>query len=309
MRNKLAEVLYKFSKVDKRITVVSADISPAGKMAELSKKYPKRFVNVGVAESGMISMCAGLAMRGYKPFAYTIASFSIFRPFEMVRVDIAYQNLPVVIVGMGAGTVYSTLGSTHVTIEDVSIIKCLPNFQILNPCDPLELEECLKYLCTKNKKPTYLRIGKSGEQNFTSNSFSKWSFNKPRKIINGRKVCLIATGPIIKLFFQILKKLNEKNIIPSIYSFHTLKPTNLKDLKKIFKKYNYIFSLEDISEVNGLASTIKNAAFDENYDGIFHSFALKDKYIKNYGSQDDLLKSHGISKDIVYKTIINKVKK
>ena len=102
-------------------------------MAELSKKYPDRFINVGVAESSMISMCAGLAMRGLKPFAYTIASFSIFRPFEMVRIDVGYQNLPVVIVGMGAGTVYSTLGGTHLTQEDISVIRCLPNFKILKP--------------------------------------------------------------------------------------------------------------------------------------------------------------------------------
>ncbi len=309
MRNKLAEILYNISKKDKKIAVISADISPAGKMAELSKKYPKRFINVGVAESSMISMCAGLAMQGYKPFAYTIASFSIFRPFEMVRIDVAYQNLPVVIIGMGAGTVYSTLGSTHVTIEDISIIRCLPNFQIMNPCDPLELEECLKYLCKKNNSPTYLRIGKSGEKNFTKNAVSKWHFNKPRKIINGKKICLIATGPIIKLYFEILEKLKEKNIFPSIYSFHTLKPINSIDIKKIFNKYEYIFSLEDISEINGLSSILKNAAFETKYRGILHGFSLKDQYIKNYGSQGDLLKSHGISANIIFKTIIKKSKK
>ena len=308
MRNKLAEVLYNFSKKDKKIAVVSADISPAGKMAELSKKYPERFINVGVAESSMISMCAGLAMRGYKPFAYTISSFAIFRPFEMVRIDVAYQNLPVVIVGMGAGTVYSTLGSTHGTIEDISIIRCLPNFKILNPCDPLELEECLKYLCKKNKSPTYLRIGKAGEKNFTEKAISKWSFNKPRKIINGKKVCLIATGPIIKLYFEILDKLRKNNIFPSIYSFHTLKPTNSNDIKKIFNKYDHIFSLEDISEINGLSSILKNNAYDFKYNGFLHTFCLKDQYIKNYGSQADLLKSHGISPEIIFKTIIKNVK-
>ena len=309
MRDKFADVIYKIGKKNKKIAVLVADISPAGKIAELSKKYPERFINVGVAESSMISMCAGLAMRGYKPFAYTIASFSVFRPFEMVRVDVAYQNLPVVIVGMGAGTVYSTLGSTHVTIEDISIMRCLHNFQILNPCDPLELEECLKYLCKKNKSPTYLRIGKSGEKNFTNNAVSKWLFNKPRKIINGKNVCLIATGPIMKLYFEVLSKLRKKNIFPSIYSFHTLKPTNSNDLKKMFKKYNFIFSLEDISEMNGLSSILKIAAFDQNYGGVLHSFSLKDKYIKNYGSQEDLLKSHGITSDIIYDTIVKKIKK
>jgi len=308
MRNKFAEVIYKYSKKNKKIRVVAADISPAGKMAELSKKYPDRFINVGVAESSMISMCAGLAMRGLKPFAYTIASFSIFRPFEMVRIDVGYQNLPVVIVGMGAGTVYSTLGGTHLTQEDISIIRCLPNFKILNPCDPLELEECLKYLIFKNNSPCYLRIGKSGEKNFTETSVDKWSFGRPRKIVNGKNVCLLATGPIIRLYFDILNKLNKLNICPSIYSVHTLKSFDKKEINILFKKYKFIFSLEDISEINGLASILKEAAFENKFTGVYKNFSLKDKNLKNYGSQDDLLRSHGISSEIILKIILKNLK-
>ena len=305
MRNKFAEVFYNLIKKNKNIRLVAADISPSGKLAELSRKYPKKFINVGVAESSMISMCAGLAMRGLKPFAYTIASFSIFRPFEMVRIDVGYQNLPVVIVGMGAGTVYSTLGGTHLTQEDVSVIKCLPNFKIFNPCDPLELEACLKYLCKKNKSPCYLRIGKSGEKNFTQNSYQKWEFNKPRIIVKGKSnICLIGSGPIIKFFFQINKKLNKKNIFPTIISYHTLKPDNDIEIKKIFKNYNNIVTLEDISEVNGLSSLFKITAFECQYKGKLVSFSLKDKNLKNYGSQDDLLKDHGISEIKIYNKIL-----
>ena len=305
MRNKFAEVLYKYTKKNKKIRVVAADISPAGKLAELSKKYPDRFINVGVAESSMISMCAGLAMRGLIPFAYTIASFSIFRPFEMVRIDVGYQNLPVVIVGMGAGTVYSTLGGTHITQEDVSVIRCLPNFQILNPCDPMELESCLEYLCSKNKSPCYLRIGKAGEKNFTLNAHEKWVFNKPRVIIKGKdNVCLIATGPIIKFFFDIYEKLKENKIYPTIISYHTLKPDNNNEIKKIFKKYNYILTLEDISEINGLSSILKIKAHEFKYKGEIVSYALKDKNIKNSGSQNDLLRDHGIDTKKIFNSII-----
>jgi transketolase len=309
MRNKFAEVLYKLSKTNNKIRVVAADISPEGKLAELSKKYPDRFINVGVAESSMISMCAGLAMRGLTPFAYTIASFSIFRPFEMVRIDVGYQNLPVVIVGMGAGTVYSTLGGTHLTQEDVSVIRCLPNFKILNPCDPLELEECLKWLCTKNVSPCYLRIGKSGEQNFTENSYEKWKYNSPRVLVKGvSDLCLIGTGPIIKFFFNIIKNLEKNKIYPTIISYHTLKPENNKEINKIFKRYKNIFTLEDISEINGLSSIFKIKAFEENYKGKLTSYALKDKNIKNYGSQKDLLKSHGITESKIYKSILRTLK-
>ena len=159
----------------------------------------------------MIGICAGLAASKKILFAYTIATFSLYRPFEMVRDDLCYQNLPVTIVGMGAGTIYSTLGGTHLTQEDISIARSLPNMKILAPCDPLELEECIKY-CAKNKKgPIYLRIGKSGEKNFTSNKTEKWKFGKLRKINNGKDVCIISYGPIIKKAFDIKNFLSEKN--------------------------------------------------------------------------------------------------
>ncbi len=310
MRNKFAEVLFEFSKKDERIRLVAADISPSGRLGNLLKKYPKKFINVGVAESSMISMCAGLAMRGLKPFAYTIASFSIFRPFEMVRIDVGYQNLPVVIVGMGAGTAYNNLGGTHLTQEDVSVMRCLPNFSVLNPCDPLELEECLKYLIKNNKSPCYLRIGKSGEKNFSNNSIDKWKFNQPRTIFRGKSdICLIATGPIIRIFFKIKKKLIKKNIIPTIISHHTLKPDNDKAIEKIFNKFKNIITLEDISEINGLSSIYKIKAYEKGYNGNILSFSLRDRNIKNYGSQDDLLKDHGISEKKVYAGILRLLNK
>ena len=149
----------------------------------------------------------------------------------------------------------------------------MPNFKILNPCDPLELEECLKYLCEKNNSPCYLRIGKSGEKTFTKNSYEKWKFNKPRIVVKGKNnICLIGTGPIIKLFFQIEERLNKKKIYPTVISYHTLKPDNIKEISKIFKKYKNIITLEDISEVNGLASMFKTYAFDLKLGEIYLHF-------------------------------------
>ena len=109
MRDKFSEAVYKNSQKNKNIVVVAADISPSGKMAKF-QKGSSSFLNVGVAEQSMIGVCAGLAIGGKKPFAYTIATFSLYRPFEMIRNDLCYQNLPVTIVGMGSGTTYSTLG-------------------------------------------------------------------------------------------------------------------------------------------------------------------------------------------------------
>ena len=107
MRNMFAEALYREATENPDIFIVVADISPVGNMAKFRTEYPERFINVGVAEQSMIGICAGLALKGCQPFAYTIATFSLYRPFEMVRDDLCYQNLPVTVVGMGAGVIYS----------------------------------------------------------------------------------------------------------------------------------------------------------------------------------------------------------
>jgi len=300
MRDKFSEIIFKNIKLNKKIFVVAADISPSGKMAKF-QKYNENFINVGVSEQAMISICAGLGMSGLRPFAYTIAPFALYRPFEMVRDDICYQNLPVTIVGMGAGTIYANLGGTHTATEDISIARSLPNMQILSPCDTDELEQCVNFCCTKNKSPTYLRIGKSGEKNLTANAFEKWQFGKIRKITNGKEICIISHGPITKLAFEIKNKIN-KDI--SIYSCHTIKPFDEKTMKKIFKKYKIIITIEDHSIIGGLSNIIKTLAYENKFHGKIIFNSLKDQFKHVYSSQEDLLEAHGIST----KRIIKKMK-
>lgn len=307
MRNKFSETLANLANKNKNIYIVVADISPAGKMETFQKNHKNRFINVGVAEQTMIGVCAGLAASKKIPFAYTIATFSLYRPFEMVRDDLCYQNLPVTIVGMGAGTIYSTLGGTHLSQEDISVARSLPNMKILAPCDPLELEECIKY-CVKNKKgPIYLRIGKSGEKNFTSDKAEKWSFGKIRRIVQGNDVCIISYGPIIKKAFDIKNFLIKKNIQPSIYSCHTLKPIDENGFKKIFSKYKKIITIEDHSKIGGLGSIIKELAYEHKYNKNIISFSLDDEFKHNYGNQENLLGDHKLSSKKIFKILSNKL--
>ena len=303
MRNTFSDHLFEEAERDPNIYIVVADISPAGSMEKFRLKHPDRFINVGVAEQSMIGIAAGLALRGKKVFTYTIATFSLYRPFEMIRDNICYQNLPVTIVGMGAGTIYNNLGGTHMTQEDISIARSVPNLSVISPADPNELAETVKYCARVSKYPTYLRIGKSGEKNFSSKANEKWKFGKIRNIIRGKKICIISHGILIKLSFEILKDLKKRNLCPSIYSCHTLKPFDENGFKKICKNYDMIISIEDHSEIGGLGSIIREKAFLNRYSGKIHNYSLKDKFINDYGYQKKLLDKHGISKEKILKDI------
>ena len=308
MRNKLADIIYKYGQKNKKVSVIVADISPAGSVTKFRKKFPNRFINTGVAEQSMIGIAAGMALRGFRPFCYTIATFALYRPFEMIRVDLCYQNLPVTVVGMGSGTIYSTLGSTHLTQEDVSVARSIPNMNVIAPCDSKEMEDAVKFCINKSKNPTYLRIGKAGEKTYVSNLSDKWNFGKIRKIVPGKDICILTFGPIIKKAFEIKEKLKEKFSI-EINSCHTLKPFDFTGLKKKFKNFKLIIIIEDHSEIGGLNNIVKTAACEENYDGKIINFSLKDKFIHCYGNQDDLLDKHGISTARIFKKINNLNKK
>lgn len=305
MRNKFSDIIYKIGSKNKKICVLVADISPAGSMSKFREKYPNRFINTGVAEQSMIGIAAGMALRGFKPFCYTIATFALYRPFEMIRVDLCYQNLPVTVVGMGTGTVYSTLGGTHLTQEDVSIARSIPNMNIIAPCDPNEMQDAVKYCCDKSKNPIYLRIGKAGEKTFVNKKSDRWQFGKIRKIHPGKDVCILTFGPIIKKAFEIKEKLKKKKISVEINSCHTLKPFDFVGLKKKFKKFKSIIIIEDHSEIGGLNNIVKTAAYEEGYSGKIVNFSLKDKFIHCYGNHDELLEKHGISVNKIYKKILS----
>ncbi len=223
MRNTFSEALYQEATQNPDVYIVVADISPAGSMAKFSTQYPERFINVGVAEQSMIGICAGLALKGCQPFAYTIATFSLYRPFEMVRDDLCYQNLPVTVVGMGAGVIYSTLGGTHHTMEDIAIAGAIPNMQIVAPCDPAECTEATRWCARQKNGPVYLRIGKAGEPNLTKDA-DPWVFGKLRYLRRGSDVCILSYGVITKMAMELADGIAAQGKSVSVVSCHTVKP-------------------------------------------------------------------------------------
>ena len=302
MRNTFSEALYEEATKNPNVYIVVSDISPAGSMAKFSTQYPDRFINVGVAEQSMIGICAGLALKGCQPFAYTIATFSLYRPFEMVRDDLCYQNLPVTVVGMGAGVIYSTLGGTHHTQEDIAVAGAIPNMQIIAPCDPLECTDATRWCAHQKNGPVYLRIGKAGEPVLT-NGAEPWQFGKIRYLRRGSDVCLLTYGVITKMAAAIADRLTAQGKSVSVVSVHTMKPLDRDGIMDALKRHKQVIVIEEHAPQGGLASQTKQIAWDIKANCRLDTFTLQDSFIHNYGSYDDLLAAHGLAPDRIFAAV------
>jgi len=295
MRNKFAEVIYEIGCKDDRICALVADISPAGSMVKFREDFPKRFINCGVAEQAMIGIAAGMALRGMRPFCYTIATFSLYRPFEMVRDDLCYQNLPVTVIGMGAGVIYSTLGGTHHTMEDIAVASAIPNMTVLAPCDPEEMRIATTWCATESTGPVYMRLGKAGEPDLTANAVEPFQTGKIRYLKKGEDIAILSYGITVAMAFDIAKRLEANDNSVSVLSCHTIKPLDKEGVKQVLASHDRVAVMEEHVPHGGLGSRVKEIAWDMGAHCRLDCFSLKDEFIHFYGNHEELLNVHGLS--------------
>lgn len=303
MRNRFAEALYQEALKDSSIAIVVADISPAGNMAKFRTEFPDRFVNVGVAEQSMIGICAGMALRGLKPVAYTIATFAIYRPFEMVRDDLCYHDLPVTVVGIGGGITYSTLGGTHHAQEDIAIMTAIPNMTVIAPCDPNETEEATRFCMRDSKHPVYLRLGKAGEPDLTKDA-EPFKFGKIRFLQKeGSDVCILSYGTIMKMGTDVASGLRAAGRKVSVVGVPTLKPLDRVGIASIVDEFKEIIVIEEHAPTGGLSHQVKEIAYDRGSRARIKTFTLKDEFIHLYGSHAELLTAHGLDAGLILEAV------
>jgi transketolase len=299
VRNTFADTFYDLGKKDTRLCVVVADISPAGSIQKFREEFPARFINTGVAEQIMIGLCAGMSLRGLKPFAYTIATFTLFRPFEMVRDDLCYQKLPVTIVGIGGGVTYNTLGSTHHAQEDVAIASAIPNMSVIAPCDPAEVRAATAWCAKQENGPVYLRLAKAGEPILTKNALTPWEFGKIRYLERGDDVCILAYGSIMKMAAEVAAALKEQGRSVSVVSVHTVKPLDTSGIADALARHKQVIVIEEMVPHGGLGSRVKEIAWDRRATCRLDTFSLQDEFHHVYGSHEDLLAAHGLTRAAV----------
>lgn len=299
MRNTFAKTIYQAGRRDERLVVVVADISPAGSMQTFREEFPERFINVGLSEQAMIGLCAGMALRGLRPFAYTIATFALFRPFEFVRDDLCYQNLPVTVVGIGGGVTYSTLGGTHHAQEDIAVACAIPNMTVMAPCDPRETQEATLWCTAQERGPVYLRLGKAGEPDLTSAAVDPFVFGRLRYLRRGDGVCILSYGPILKLAAGLADRLQAAGESVSLVSAHTLKPLDVDGVRLALHGHRRVIVIEETAPHGGLGPRVKEIAWDSKAPCRIDAFALQDAFIHSYGSHAELLAAHGLGPGLI----------
>ncbi len=305
MRNTFAQEITNIAQKNKKIVLLAGDIGYK-LFDNFKKKYPHRFYNCGVAEANMTTVAAGLALKGFTPITYTIATFGVYKTVEQIKVDICYPNLGVIIVGVGTGLNYAGLGVTHHAVEDIGVLRSIPNLNIVSPADSLELRSLLPDVI-KRKKPTYLRIGKKGEKNiYKSTPVTK--VGKGNIIYHGKKICIVSTGNVIVNANEAILNLRKKNIYPGLISMHTIKPLDIDLLNKVFKKYKYIVILEEHSSIGGLTSAISEHYMENNYTNKFLKLNTGKQFILKSGNQERAHENLNISPKSIEKKMLHFLK-
>ena len=286
MRNAFADEITQIAKSDPSAVLLSGDIGN-----RLFDKYkesnPDRFVNCGVAEANMIAMGSGLAMSGMKPVAYTIASFLIYRAFEQIRVDLSYHNASVLLVGVGGGLSYASNGSTHHTLEDIALMRSLPNMQVICAGDPHEVRAATKAFF-KDPKPTYLRIGKKGEAPVHEKELDDFEVGKSICLKRGQSVALLATGNLLPNCSSVSYELEEHGISSSLYSFHTVKPLQKECLEEIFECHKYVITVEEHGKLGGFGSAVAEwLAMQRKPKAKLLTLGTPDEFLLYTGNQEE----------------------
>jgi transketolase len=287
-----ADTLLTEAKKNSKIIVVTSDSRGSGKLVPFGKELPQQIVEVGIAEQNLVGISAGLSASGKKVFAVSPASFLTARSLEQIKADIAYSDQPVCLVGISAGISYGQLGSTHHSIHDFAVMRCINNMTIVAPADNFEASEVIKQAVSYNH-PLYIRYGKKPMLDIHSHK-TQFQIGKAIIIEEGEDVALIATGETVQRAFLASQILKENNINPTIVSMHTIKPFDSETFLKIAKKSKTIVSIEEHSEFGGLGEQCASLLAQNQINTNFKIIGIPDEYMVN-GSQSDVLDHYNMS--------------
>jgi transketolase len=297
MRNAFARTLAAAAAEDARLVLLSGDIGNR-LFDDFKARGAERFVNCGVAEANMMSMAAGLAMSGLRPVVYTIAPFVTTRCLEQIRVDVCYHHQPVVIVGVGAGLSYASLGGTHHACEDIGLLRLMPGMAVICPGDPLEVPGALR-AALMHDGPVYLRLGKKGEPAVHTQAPAV-RLGRSITVRPGSDVALLAVGTVLPLACAAAELLASRGVGARVESFHTVKPLDEACLTEVFDRCRVVATVEEHSILGGAGGAVAEWLTGRAARRArFLRLGTPDRFLHEAGSQAYARRTFGLTSEAI----------
>ena len=300
-REAYGKTLAKLAKSNLNIVVLDADLSKSTKTADFKEVAPERFFNMGIAESNMMGVAAGLSTCGKIPFVSTFAMFAAGRAYEQIRNSICYPNLNVKVCATHAGLTVGEDGATHQAIEDLSLMRSIPNMVVINPSDGIETEAAIKAISEYNG-PCYVRLGRMAVEDINTNEDYNFEIGKGIVLSEGKDESIVATGIMVDVAKKAKAMLSEEGINARVINIHTIKPIDKELIIKAAKETKAIVTAEEHSIIGGLGSAVTEVVSEACPVPVLR-VGVKDVFGES-GTPNELLERYGLTAE----AIVQKVK-
>lgn len=300
-RQAMCDVLIEEGKKNPAITVLTSDSRGSASLAPFAKELPTQLVEVGIAEQNIVSIAAGLAHMGKRPFVASPACFLSMRSIEQIKVDVAYSNKNVKLVGISGGVSYGALGMSHHSLQDIAVARAIPNLQVLLPADRFETIQMFKTLAASNE-PAYIRLGRNPVEDCYDSADYPFEIGKAIELRSGQDVALIATGETVRQALDAAELLKKQGITATVLNVHSLKPFDSETVKRVAKETGTVITVEEHSQYNGLGAAVAETLTEET-DIRQKIIAFPDEALIT-GSSSELFAHYGLDGASIAKTAV-----
>lgn len=298
-REAYGKALKVLAEENQNVIVLDADLSKSTKTADFKEVAPERFFNMGIAEANMMGVAAGMSTCGKIPFVSTFAMFAAGRAFEQIRNSICYPKLNVKVCATHAGLTVGEDGASHQAIEDISLMRSIPNMTVINPADDVETEAVIKAIANM-EGPCYVRLGRMPVATVNDKESYKFEIGKGITLAEGKDVTIIATGIMVEAALEAKEMLAKEGIEARVINIHTIKPIDTELIVKAAKETGAIVTAEEHSIIGGLGSAVSEV-LSEEFPVLVLKVGVKDVFGES-GKPAELLEKYGLTaKDIVEK--------
>ena len=294
-------VLAELSEKDPRIVGVTADLAKSTNIAFLGDKFPDRLFNVGIAEQNLFGVAAGLAKTGLIPFASTFAIFACLRGGEQIRTDCAYQKLPVKVIATHGGLSFGTAGTTHHCIEDIAVMRAIPNMTVVIPADGFETAKAVR-ACVDIPGPFYMRVGRGFEPPMHDNENFDFQIGKAMQLHEGSDLTIIVCGTPTLQALEAAKELKRDGITVRVLNMHTIKPIDKEAIMKAVLDTRRILTIEEHNIMGGLGDAVASAIAESGKGCAFTKLGIPEEF-SVIGYPEDLYARYKLDSSGIVETV------